>query len=310
MCIIAAIPQDKQITKATLQRCWNNNPHGGGFMFTDGKAIQVYKEMSSFKKYWKAFIHARELNPNSSFVCHFRISTHGKINETNCHPFLVNKKLGFAHNGIIRNAPTSPDYSDTYMFNDYILQNLPSNFLDNKGIISLIREYIGSGSKLAFLSSDNKITIVNEKAGTWDGGIWYSNNGYKEFEYYDRGGTRVGAYGTMWGSGETNSYKGKSYSYTTHKGTYRQTNMGFASSAFPKVSEKVHNIDWDKKLKTEKLDNNVVAYAKSDSCDSFDCNSKYDEKCGFCDKVLKGYTEKQNGYCVHCEDRYSKEWSL
>jgi len=309
MCIIAAIPQDKQITKATLQRCWNNNPHGGGFMYTDGKAIQIFKEMDSFKRYWKAFIHARELHPKSSFVCHFRISTHGKVNETNCHPFLVNKKLGFVHNGIIRNAPLSADYSDTYMFNEHILQSLPNNFLENQSIVSLVKEYIGSGSKLAFLSHDNKITLVNEKAGTWDGGIWYSNGGYKEHEYFDRGGERVGTYGSIWsGNSGTNSSKGSSYSYATSKGGYRQTNMGFASAAFPK--EKITNIDWDKKLKEEKVDTNVVAYAKSECCNTFDYKSKYEEKCGFCDKVLKGYTEKQNGYCVHCEDRYSKEWAI
>ena len=296
MCIIAAIPQDKQITKATLQRCWNNNPHGGGFMFTDGKAIQIFKEMSSFKRYWKAFINARELHPKSSFVCHFRISTHGKVNETNCHPFLVNKKLGFVHNGIIRNAPLSNDYSDTYMFNEHILQNLPTNFLENQSIVSLIKDYIGSGSKLAFLSHDNKISFVNEKAGTWDEGIWYSNGGYKEAEYFDRGGQRVGTYGSVWsGGGGTNSSKGSSYSYASSKGSYRQGNMGFASAAFPSVNEKVKNIDWDKKLKEEKLDTNVGAYAKSDCCDAVGYKRKYDEKCGGCDKVLKGCTEKQHG---------------
>jgi glutamine amidotransferase len=299
MCIIAAIPTKKEISKATLQRCWNNNPHGGGFMFTDGKKIHTFKEMNSFKRYWKAFVHARETYPQSSFVCHFRISTHGKINEENCHPFLVNPKLAFAHNGIIRNAPTSPDYSDTYMFNLTILQNLPNNFLDNVSVRLLIQEYIGSGSKLAFLSSDNKITLINEKAGQWDAnGVWFSNGGYKEYDYFDAGGTRV-----------TSAWGGKSKTY--HNPSYKQGTMGFASAAFPlATTSKIKDVDWDKKLKSEKIDNNVVAYAKSDCCDAFDYKSTYEDKCGFCDKVLKGYTEKQNGYCVHCEDRYSNEWSF
>jgi hypothetical protein len=159
------------------------------------------------------------------------------------------------------------------------------------------------------LSRDNKISFVNEKAGTWDGGIWYSNGGYKEAEYFDRGGQRVGTYGSVWsGGGSTNSSKGSSY--PSSNGGYRQGNMGFASAAFPSVNEKVKNIDWDKKLKEEKVDTNVVAYAKSDCCNTFDYKTKYEDKCGFCDKVLKGYTEKQNGYCVHCEDRYSKEWAI
>jgi glutamine amidotransferase len=296
MCIIAAIPTKKQISKATLQRCWNNNQHGGGFMFTDGKKIHTFKEMSSFKRYWKAFVHARETYPESSFVCHFRISTHGKINEENCHPFLVNPKLGFAHNGIIRNAPTSPNYSDTYMFNVTILQNLPSNFLSNVSIQLLLQEYIGSGSKLAFLSYDNKITLINEKAGQWDeNGVWFSNGGYKEYDYFDAGGTRV---------------SGSFYSGGTYTKSYKQSSMGFASSVFPSTNSKINEIDWDKKLKTEKVDSNVVAYAKSDCCDAFDYKSSYDDKCGFCDKTLVGYREKQNGYCYHCEDKYTNEWSL
>ncbi len=39
MCIIAAIPQGQQITKGTLKRCWENNPHGGGFMYSDGSKV-------------------------------------------------------------------------------------------------------------------------------------------------------------------------------------------------------------------------------------------------------------------------------
>lgn len=308
MCIIAAIPTKKEISKATLQRCWNNNPHGGGFMFTDGKHIQVFKEMSSFKRYWKSFVHAREQYPESSFICHFRISTHGKINETNCHPFHVNNKLGFCHNGIIRNAPYSQEYSDTYMFNATILQNLPTNFLGNLAIQSLIKDYIGGGSKLAFLSHDNKITLINESAGQWDAnGVWFSNGGYKEHDYFDAGGTRV--------NGSSGWYGGGSYSKSYGKvgQSYQQSSMGFASAAFPSVNEKkkkVENIDWDKRLKADKIDKEVVAIAHNSCCDTFDYSKRYEEQCGFCDKVLNTYTEKQNGYCHKCEDKYSKEWSL
>ncbi|NDB86247.1 MAG: hypothetical protein EB127_26655, partial [Alphaproteobacteria bacterium] len=71
MCIIVAIPQGKQVTKQTLKRCWDNNPHGGGFMYSNGNKVIVNKEMVSFKKYWKAFTQAKE-NHDTAFVCHFR----------------------------------------------------------------------------------------------------------------------------------------------------------------------------------------------------------------------------------------------
>lgn len=191
MCIIVAIPANKDVSKATLKRCWDNNPHGGGFMYSDNGKVVTYKEMDSFKNYWKELCKARLYFRKSGFVCHFRISTHGKINEENCHPFLVNRALGFAHNGIIYSAPKSNDYSDTYMFNEVILKKLPSGFLSNQPILSLIRSYIGSGSKLAFLNGSGIISIVNEKAGVWDNGVWYSNTGYKKVDYFDYGGTKV-----------------------------------------------------------------------------------------------------------------------
>jgi glutamine amidotransferase len=301
MCIISAIPSNKQISKSTLKRCWENNPHGGGFMYTDGKKVFVYKEMTSFKRYFREFIAKREQYPQSSFVCHFRISTHGKINEENCHPFLVNDKLGFVHNGIIRNAPISNDYSDTNMFNRTILQQLPSNFLSNDAMVSLITDYIGSGSKLAFLDKDNNISIINEKAGQWDeNGVWFSNGGYKETKYYDAGGTRVGTYGTTWGGGTNKVYYGSNV---------KQSSMGFASSVIPNISgnknvgSKFKDIQWEEKLKN-KVDNDVVELAKSSYGD------KYALKCVWCDSSLSTYYEKNNECCTKCEDRYSRDWML
>ena len=305
MCIIALIPQQKQISKATLKRCWENNQHGGGFMFTDGKRVHTHKEMSSFKRYWNNFIDARNKYPKSVFVCHFRISTHGKINEDNCHPFKVNDKLGFAHNGIIRNAPTSSDYSDTYMFNVSILQHLPSNFLSNKSIIALIKEYIGSGSKLAFLSHDNKYTIVNESAGQWDeNGVWFSNGGYKEVKYYDRGGTRVGTYGQSWGTSAYNT-------------SYHQSQIGYANVVThnlnakpkPKPIEVPSKNDWDfvdRIQNDKKIDSEVVNVAKSVIADRY----AYDTKCMFCEQTLSTYIEKQNEVCYACEDAYERSWHL
>jgi hypothetical protein len=49
-----------------------------------------------------------------------------------------------------------------------------------------ISEYIGY-SKLLFLDSDDKYTIINEELGKWTDGNWYSNDSYKQyndFKYY------------------------------------------------------------------------------------------------------------------------------
>lgn len=306
MCIIVAIPQGKQVSKSTLQRCWNNNPHGAGFMFTDGNKIVIHKEMTSFKRYFKEYIHSKEQYPQSSFVCHFRISTHGKINEDNCHPFLVNSKLGFCHNGIVRNAPVSNDYSDTVMFNETILKNLPSDFHNNLAIMALIQEYIGSGSKLCFLTHDNQLKFVNEKAGYWDNGVWYSNGGYREHNYWDAGGTRVTNYGSTY-----------SHTKTTHKSPkndygkkWNQGSMGFASAVVKDVTSYVGkgNKLWEDKLKADKIDNEIVKITKSKTADMYSIEKDYDKHCEFCEEELRTYTERENGCCVKCFDKNMTDW--
>jgi hypothetical protein len=77
------------------------------------------------------------------------------------------------------------------MFNETILKMIPNNFLNNTAMIAMIKEYIGNGSKLAFLNTKHEITIINESAGVWDDGVWYSNSGYKATKYFDYGGTKV-----------------------------------------------------------------------------------------------------------------------
>jgi glutamine amidotransferase len=277
MCIIAAIPAGKQISKEVLKRCWENNPHGGGFMYNDGKQVLIFKEMVSFKRYYREFLNLRNSFPNSSFVCHFRISTHGKINTDNCHPFHVNKKLGFVHNGVISKAPLSLDFSDTFMFNETILKNLPSNFLSNYSIMALIADYIGLGSKLTFLTNDNKLVFVNESAGVWDDGIWFSNKGYKASKYYDMGGVKVANIGTK------NKTENKAQS---------NSKFDFASTAFPKQDV------FTSKIITEDV-NNYSRWKQS-----------YQETCIFCDRTINTHFEKSNQFCIQCCDKYEQEWAL
>jgi hypothetical protein len=165
----------------------------------------------------------------------------------------------------------------------------------------LIQSYIGAGSKLAFLDTANSITIINESAGVWDEGIWYSNGGYKESKYYDAGGVRVGTYGTTWGTN-------KVFYGSNVKQTAKQTTIGFASSAIPNVNgnknvgSKFKDVDWDAKLKTKQVDTDVVATALSSYAD------KYTIKCNWCDSKLSTYYEKNNECCNSCSDRYANDW--
>jgi predicted glutamine amidotransferase len=191
MCIAILNTPKYVLSKQTLNNCWENNSDGAGMLYIENGVLTSFKELTSFKKYFKHYKEAKKRNKSSWFVLHFRISTHGKINETNCHPFMVNDDLGFVHNGIIGGVGSSPDFSDTYLFNQTILKSLPSGFEHNEGIGKLLSDFIDY-SKLIFLNSKNEWSIIGESKGHWADGNWFSNDTYKYVsQYLDYGGTKI-----------------------------------------------------------------------------------------------------------------------
>lgn len=179
MCIAIFKPANKTISKAALQQCFLSNPNGAGFMYAKGKELHIHKGFFTFKDFYNAYL------PYENEVCaiHFRIKTHGAIDETNCHPFRINKGLGFIHNGIIGGFGFD-DKSDTFHFNEAIMKPLVNkygnNILVNPAIKSLIESKIGY-SKFVMLDRHGNWTLFNESKGIWDDGVWYSNSSYKPY---------------------------------------------------------------------------------------------------------------------------------
>jgi len=176
MCI-AILNQKGTISLKTFKRCWNANPDGAGFTYFDGKNIQIIKEMKDVKLLHDKYVKVRQKYPAVDIAIHFRIATHGKVNLTNCHPFKISDISAFIHNGMIDAVDKHHDYSDTYLFNETILKQLPGNFIENTAIHELLSNFIGY-SKLVIISGKQS-AIINEHFGTWDGGNWYSNQSYK-----------------------------------------------------------------------------------------------------------------------------------
>jgi len=179
MCIAIYKPEDKVLSLATLKECYTSNPDGAGFMYAENKKLHIEKGFFSFQSFYDAF----KKHETKQTVIHFRIKTHGKIDTTNCHPFAVNNAIGFVHNGIISGFGDA-NHSDTIGFNQSILQPLVSKWgnlaLFQDPIIDLIEGRIGY-SKLVFLDRHGNHKIMNEHKGTWDDGIWYSNDSYKPY---------------------------------------------------------------------------------------------------------------------------------
>lgn len=179
MCIAIYKPANKKIPYTTLETCFKNNSDGAGFMYADGKQLHMHKGFFTFKDFWQEY----KKHDKKQAVIHFRIKTHGPINEANCHPFLLNKSIGFVHNGIISGFGTA-DHSDTYHFGEEILKPLISKWgnlsLFQPAIKSLVESRIGY-SKLVFLDRHGNYDIFNEEKGVWDNDVWYSNNSYKPY---------------------------------------------------------------------------------------------------------------------------------
>lgn len=179
MCQIIYKPNNATITKNELRQCWIENSDGAGFMFSENNKLIVQKGYMSFRSFWKAI----KLNLNKTLVMHFRFSTHGPKNPDNTHPFLINESLAVCHNGIFSEMGKIKDgFSDTAHFVKNVLMQLPINFLDNIGIKCIIEEYcIKEHSKLVFMDHKSDVTILNEAAGQWQDGKWFSS--YIDFDF-------------------------------------------------------------------------------------------------------------------------------
>lgn len=175
MCVIIYKPKKATLTKKTLKKCWQSNPDSGGFMFSHNGILRIEKGFTAFRIMYQKFREC-ERRYNENFVLHFRIATHGKINKDNSHPFFVDNKIGFAHNGILDCVAKHKDKSDTMIFNENVLQKLPINFLTETPYQIMLESVAKQQrSKFAFLTNRGVCHIFNESAGEWKNGSWFSN---------------------------------------------------------------------------------------------------------------------------------------
>jgi len=197
VCIAILKPAKRNVSNRHIRNAWNNNPHGGGFMYAHDGHIHIHKELSSVNAFIKAFRAAEHAHPTAHFVLHMRIMTSGLVDEANTHPFRIDEHVAFCHNGVIDIELDDKLHSDTWAFNEHVLRKLPDAWYDSAALRELIRGYIGA-SKLIFLRSDNKTTLINEGLGHWSNGVWYSNHSH-EYAYTTQAQSQYGAGWKTWG---------------------------------------------------------------------------------------------------------------
>lgn len=177
MCLAIYKPAKCLPDMGALEEGFRCNSHGAGFAVAHDGKLTLYKGFFTFDAFRQAF----EPFAEDQCAIHFRLATHGKRDQNNCHPFVVTTGLSVIHNGILPiKCNVSEDMSDTWHYNKLILRPMakrdPDFFL--RSDVRFMGEAAISGSKFVFLRADGEVGIWNEDDGLWEGGIWYSNRSH------------------------------------------------------------------------------------------------------------------------------------
>ena len=182
MCIIIYKEAGKEIKDEWMNNSARSNPDGFGMCYVkdDTRELTIYKNLI-YHEFRKKFRKAEAANPNASFLLHFRKNTVGATSIDNCHPFIVNDDIVMMHNGTISPAVPSTNSkekrSDSKIFAEDTLANLPEGWMNNEAVCDLIEQYI-TKSKLAIMDKDGTVLFINEEGGHWYEGLWVSNYSY------------------------------------------------------------------------------------------------------------------------------------
>jgi len=193
MCIAIVKPQGTVISDEYLENCFDNNNDGAGIAYAKDGTIYIVKGIFDKKQFIKEVRKAEKIAEGDMLI-HCRIGTSGLKDKKNCHPHIVNDNLVMIHNGVLDvDVPKNSKVSDTVIFIEKYLKKLSKDFVKNEPIMHLIEKAIGNRNKFAFLNNKGESFICNAKAGTVEGGIWYSNDTYSyswarydDYNFFDR----------------------------------------------------------------------------------------------------------------------------
>lgn len=193
MCVIIHKPKDIIIKDKDIAGAFESNGDGFGYMFYDSVLDKIIGRKACMKNIDKIIKIFRAMDEIEA-VYHFRIMTHGKICDAQCHPFeICNKKdhgmdIYFMHNGVIRDQKGEAGESDTQMFRNSflvpLLQKQPE-FIETEAFKKLMESYIGCGNKLCFMYGQGKILRLNDSSWQIHDGLNVSNKAFVPYTPYD-----------------------------------------------------------------------------------------------------------------------------
>lgn len=191
MCLLTFFPADVQPNVDNLYNGSIINGDGHGWAIANGDRLLVGHGMSEVEVI-ESFAIARSQNPHGPALFHSRYTTHGETNVENCHPFYLggDQRTVLAHNGIlpgnVQPRSKKDKRSDTRIAAEWFIPKvLGSPHLRRNRM--KVEKWMGDYNKIAILTVNPKYKeqayLLNEDAGIWDKGIWYSNDGYLPWRY-------------------------------------------------------------------------------------------------------------------------------
>ncbi len=115
MCVI--LQCDDHIPKLDmLQDAQKTNPHGGGFAYTKDGLVHWEKGIHVNAQYVNEYVKRNKLTKKNNLIVHFRIATHGEVNDMMCHPF----PLGMNKDGSALSNKTRGTTRQSVMFHNVV----------------------------------------------------------------------------------------------------------------------------------------------------------------------------------------------
>lgn len=191
MCLAIYKPEGAIIPADSIRNGWIGNPDGGGYSFIRKGKVITRKGLMTLKDFMAIFEVDLKENPKAAFSIHFRIRSQGDKSEANTHPFDI-AGGSLIHNGTLdgTGATYGEGESDTCRFAARYKDDLTFDTVTEHK--EEFEKAIGLHNKMVMLYEKGKHIILNEKAGVWQEGVWYSNHSFKPRSTYPHAAANMG----------------------------------------------------------------------------------------------------------------------
>lgn len=184
MCLLTYFPAGVMPDCSALLNGAFVNNDGHGFAIVAGDRLIVRKGFDA-ERLVDTFDTLRREHSDGPALFHSRFATHGERSLDNCHPFPVggDPRTVLAHNGVL---PTivQPGKRDPRSDTRITAEEFVPLFgpLRLRRVRRQFERWMTTDNLMVVLTVDRRFKqrayILNEQSGIWDGGIWYSNDGY------------------------------------------------------------------------------------------------------------------------------------